>query len=306
MQSMNKLPPASTTTAALVTEGLGKSYGRVTALDALSLRVEHGEVFGFLGPNGAGKTTTIRMLLGLVRPSAGTAQVLGQPAGPHGTSLRSDIGYLPGELALWPGFTGWHTLRFLERLTGRPAVDRDALIAHLGLSDADLRRSVRTYSDGMKQKLGLIQALQCRPRLVFLDEPTKGLDPIVQQAFYDIVSETRARGTTVFFSSHILPEVERVCDRVAILRAGRLVASGTIEHVLASQRRRVRATLTAPADFAAVASFGDIVVRTDTSVEMLVVRANLPALISHLNALPLADLTIEPASLEDAFLEYYR
>jgi ABC-2 type transport system ATP-binding protein len=158
----------------------------------------------------------------------------------------------------------------------------------------------------MKQKLGLVQALQCRPRLAFLDEPTKGLDPIVQQAFYDIIAETRARGTTVFFSSHILPEVERVCDRVAILRAGRLVASGTMESVLASERRRVHVTFTAPADLTALAALGEVVTRTDLSIEILVARASMPALISQLNALPLADITIEPTSLEDAFLEYYR
>jgi len=292
--------------AAILTQGLGKTYGRVTALEALSLRVESGEVFGFLGPNGAGKTTTIRLLLGLLRPSAGTGEVLGRPVGASGTLTRSEIGYLPGELALWPGFTGWHTLRFLERLTGRTAVDRDALLARLGLGGTDLRRTVRTYSDGMKQKLGLVQALQCRPRLVFLDEPTKGLDPLVQQSFYDIVTETRARGTTVFFSSHILPEVERVCDRVAILRAGRLVAAGTIEDVLASQRRRVRATFTAPADTSALAAFGDVVARTGTSLELLVERARVPALVRSLDALPLADLTIEPTTLEEAFLEHYR
>jgi ABC-2 type transport system ATP-binding protein len=293
-------------TAAIATFGLGKRYGRVTALEALSLRVDHGEVFGFLGPNGAGKTTTIRLLLGLLHPSAGTASVLGRPPGAGGTSARADIGYLPGELALWAGFTGWHTLRFLERLTRRPAVDRDALLERLGLGDADLRRAVRTYSDGMKQKLGLVQALQCRPRLAFLDEPTKGLDPLVQQSFYDIVSETRARGTTVFFSSHILHEVERVCDRVAILRSGRLVTADTIESVLASQRRQVRATFLTPVDMSALARFGDVVARTDTSIELLVARATVPDLIRHVNALPLNDLTIQPLSLEDAFLEHYR
>jgi ABC-2 type transport system ATP-binding protein len=291
---------------AIVASGLGKRYGSVTALEALSLRVEAGEVFGFLGPNGAGKTTTIRLLLGLLRPSAGSAEVLGRPIGAGGTSARAEIGYLPGELALWPGFTGWHTLRFLERLTRRPAVDRDTLLEQLGLRDGDLRRPVRTYSDGMKQKLGLVQALQCRPRLAFLDEPTKGLDPLVQQSFYDIVTDARARGMTVFFSSHILPEVERVCDRVAILRAGRVVTEGTIERVLDTQRRRIRATFTIAVDMGPLAAFGDIVARTDTRIHMLVARAAIPALVRHLGSLPVDDLTVEPASLEDAFLEHYR
>jgi ABC-2 type transport system ATP-binding protein len=292
--------------AAIVTTGLGKRYGAVTALDGLSLRVESGEVFGFLGPNGAGKTTTIRLLLGLLRPSAGTAAVLGRPTGAAGTATRSDLGYLPGELALWPGFSGWHTLRFLERLTGRPAVDRDQLLDQLNLGDADLQRPVRTYSDGMKQKLGIVQALQCRPRLAFLDEPTKGLDPLVQQSFYTILTGARAHGTTVFFSSHILSEVERVCDRVAILRGGRLVAAGTMDSVLGARRRHVRATFTAPIEVSALASFGEIVSHTGASVEMLVPRADVAALVRHLSALPLDDLTVEPTSLEDAFLEHYR
>jgi ABC-2 type transport system ATP-binding protein len=292
--------------AAIVTTGLGKRYGAVTALDGLSLRVVSGEVFGFLGPNGAGKTTTIRLLLGLLRPSAGTAAVLGRPAGAAGTATRSDVGYLPGELALWPGFSGWHTLKFLERLTERPAVDRDQLLDQLNLRDADLQRPVRTYSDGMKQKLGIVQALQCRPRLAFLDEPTKGLDPLVQQSFYTILTGARAHGTTVFFSSHILSEVERVCDRVAILRGGRLVAAGTMDSVLGARRRHVRATFTAPIDVSALASFGEIVSHTGASVEMLVPRGDVAALVRQLSALPLNDLTVEPTSLEDAFLEHYR
>jgi ABC-2 type transport system ATP-binding protein len=291
---------------AISTDGLAKRYGSVTALNGLSLRVQPGEVFGFLGPNGAGKTTTIRLLLGLLRPTAGTGEVLGLPIGAAGTRVRGDIGYLPGELALWPGFTGWHTLRFLERMTQRAAVDRPALIDRFAMTDADLRRPVRTYSDGMKQKIGLIQALQCRPRLAFLDEPTKGLDPLVQQAFYDAIATARANGMTIFFSSHILPEVERICDRVAMLRAGVLVASGTIESVLASQRRRVRATFTGPIDPAVVAPFGDLLQSEPLRVELLVPRADVPALVRALNAMPVADLTIEPMSLEDAFLEHYQ
>jgi len=293
-------------TPAIVTAALGKHYGPVTAVEGLDLRVEPGEVFGFLGPNGAGKTTTIRMLLGLLQPSSGSAEVLGRPVGTAGTAVRSAIGYLPGELSLWPDFTGLGTLTFLEALTRQVAVDRDVLLERLGLLTSELRRPVRTYSDGMKQKLGLVQALQCRPRLVFLDEPTKGLDPLVQRAFYDIIRDTRAHGATVFFSSHVLPEVERVCDRVAILRAGRLVAAGTIEDVLQSQRRRVRATFTSPVDTSSAERFGKLIVRSDRSIELLVARGDVPAVVRHLSSWPLEDVIIEPLSLEDAFLEHYR
>jgi len=293
-------------TPAIVTADLAKQYGHVRALAGLSLRVESGEIFGFLGPNGAGKTTTIRLLLGLLIPSHGTAHVLGAAIGPPGTATRGHIGYLPGELSLWPGFTGWHTLRFLERLTQQPAVDRDTLLERFGLSDADLRRPVRTYSDGMKQKLGLVQALQCRPRLAFLDEPTKGLDPLVQQAFYDALADARAHGMTIFFSSHILSEVERVCDRVAMLRAGTLVASGTIDSVLASQRRRVRIAFAKATDSSSLDRFGDVRSRTESLLELLVARTDVPELLRHASGFPLEDVTIEPMSLEDAFLEHYR
>src|SRR5262245_8966623 len=150
--------------AVIVARDLVKRYGAVTALDGLSLQVEAGEIFGFLGPNGAGKTTTIRLLLGLLTPTSGRAEILGQPAR-TAVVTRADVGYLPGELSLWPGLSGGWTLKLLEQLTRRPALDRDALLERLGFGDADLRRPVRTYSDGMKQKLGLVQALQCRPRL---------------------------------------------------------------------------------------------------------------------------------------------
>ena len=290
----------------VVAGGLGKRYGRVQALQDLSLRVEEGEVFGFLGPNGAGKTTTIRLLLGLLRPTAGTAEVLGAPAGRAGTRARADIGYLPGELSLWPTFTGRQTLDFLARLTGRAAVDRVDMIALLGLSAHELDRPVRTYSDGMKQKIGIVQALQCRPKLVFLDEPTKGLDPLMQQGFYELLLRARGNGTTVFFSSHVLPEVERVADRVGMLRGGRLVVTGTMTDVRRTQRRRVRARFAEPVDAAPLAHFGELVHREAASVELLVAQADLPALVTRIGLLPLTDLTIEPPSLEDVFLEQYR
>jgi ABC-2 type transport system ATP-binding protein len=293
-------------TPAIVTTDLAKQYGPVRALAGLSLRVDPGEIFGFLGPNGAGKTTTIRLLLGLLRPTRGSAQVLGQPIGAAGTAMRAQIGYLPGELSLWPGFTGWHTLRFMESLTQRPALDRQVLLDRFGLADADLRRPVRTYSDGMKQKLGLVQALQCRPRLAFLDEPTKGLDPLVQQAFYDALADARAHGVTIFFSSHILSEVERVCDRIAMLRSGALVATGTIDSVLSSQRRRVRIAFKTPTDSSGLSQYGDVVSRSDTRIELLVVRTDVAELVRQAGLLPIDDVTIEPMSLEDAFLEHYR
>ncbi|MBI1723476.1 MAG: ABC transporter ATP-binding protein [Gemmatimonadetes bacterium] len=292
--------------AAIETRGLGKRYGKVHALEDLSLRVEEGEVFGFLGPNGAGKTTTIRLLLGLLRPSAGGAEVLGRPAGPSMAAVRGEVGYLPGELALWPAFTGAATLDFLARLSARVAEDRARLLERLDLGTADLGRPVRSYSDGMKQKLGIVQALQCRPRLALLDEPTKGLDPLVQQEFYAVLEDARRHGTTIFFSSHVLSEVERVCDRVAMLRGGRLVSVGTVEELRRAQRRRVVAVFSQDVDGGSLAHFGEIVEREPRRVALHVAQADLPALVARLGMLPLVDLVVEPPSLEEIFLERYR
>jgi beta-exotoxin I transport system ATP-binding protein len=288
------------------TRGLGKRYGAVVALEDLSLNVAEGEVFGFLGPNGAGKTTTIRLLLGLLRPDGGEITVLGRRLPSGDVAWRRDVGFLPGDMAFWPRLSGWETLDFLADLTGRPANAREGLLARLDLPPAELARPVRTYSDGMKQKLGLVQALQCAPRLALLDEPTKGLDPLVQQAFYEIVADLRRVGSTVFLSSHVLPEVERVCDRVAMLRRGTIVSVGDVEALRRAERRRVVADFAEPVDVAALAHFGELSLARPGHVELLVAPASLPALISRLGMLPLVDLVVERPTLEEAFLEHYR
>jgi ABC-2 type transport system ATP-binding protein len=293
-------------TAAIEARGLGKRYGRITGLDDLSLRVEEGEIFGFLGPNGAGKTTTIRLLLGLITPSAGTATMLGRDVRGPGAAWRGEIGYLPGELALWPALSGARTLAFLEHLTGRVAVWRAEMLERLQLGAADLARRVGTYSDGMKQKIGIVQALQCAPKLALLDEPTKGLDPLVQQAFYELLVELGRRGSTVFFSSHVLPEVERVCTRVAMLRGGRLAGIGRVEQLRSALPRRVTAAFGTDVDVAALAQFGTVLTTTARRIELLVETARVPALVGCLATLPLVDLLVEAPSLEDAFLERYR
>jgi ABC-2 type transport system ATP-binding protein len=297
------MPP---TAPALSADGLSKHFGPVGALHDLSLRIEQGEVFGFLGPNGAGKTTTIRLLLGLLVPTSGTATVLGETVTLGGARWRADVGYLPGEVAFWPDLTGLQTLDFLARLACRPPVDRPALLERLGLDAATLGRHVHTYSDGMKQKLGLVQALQGRPRLALLDEPTKGLDPLVQQAFYELVGDARNRGLTLFISSHVLTEVERLCDRIAMLRLGKLVFAGDVEEVRRAQLRRVVAAFAGDVDHEALAHFGTVLEATPRRVALLVAQAELPALVARLGMLPLADLVVEPPSLEEAFLERYR
>lgn len=292
---------------AIQVELLRKQYGPLVALEGLSLSVNAGEVFGFLGPNGAGKTTTIRILLGLIHANGGGATVLGRDVRDPSPAIRAEIGYLPGELNFWPNLTGIETLRLLEALTGRAASWRGEVLERLTLTGAELARRVGTYSDGMRQKLGIAQALQCAPTLVLLDEPTKGLDPLVQQAFYELVLDLANRGTTIFFSSHVLPEVERVCQRVAMLRKGQLVSLSDVAELRKSLPRRVSIAFhdhVAPAGF--IAEFGPVVGASSARVELLVAAPRIPALVERLATLPITDVTIEPPKLEDAFLERYK
>ena len=230
---------ASPTTAAISTRALTKHYGSVEALTDLTLDVRQGEIFGFLGPNGAGKSTTIRTLLGYLHATSGEARVLGMDVATQSVEIRRLTGYLPGGIALYDSLTGEQVLDYLTELQGREPYRRAELCDRLELSPPVLKRKVRDYSRGMRQKIGVVQALQHDPELAILDEPTEGLDPLMQQAFYRILDDLRREGRTVFFSSHVLSEVERLCDRVAIIRAGRLMAIHDVHELLARRRRRV-------------------------------------------------------------------
>jgi ABC-2 type transport system ATP-binding protein len=222
---------------AIVTRALTKTYGRARGVADLDLEVRPGEVFGYLGPNGAGKTTTLRLLLDLIRPTRGSATVLGLDSHREGRAIRRRVGYLPGDLRLYVSLSGRELLDYFGHLRG--AIPRERAEALARRLDCDLGREIRALSSGNRQKLGLIQAFMSDPELLILDEPTNGLDPLVQQTFYELVLEARAAGRTVLLSSHILPEVERVCDRVGILREGRLVAVESIADLRARAVRRV-------------------------------------------------------------------
>jgi ABC-2 type transport system ATP-binding protein len=294
-------------TAAIELRSLTKRYGPVTGIEDLDITVETGEVFGFLGPNGAGKTTTIRCLVGLLRPSSGRIRVLGlDPIADH-RRLAPALGYLPGELRLYPELTGHQSLRLLGDLQGAPTPRRDELCERLGLDTQDLARPVRDYSRGMKQKLGLVQALQHQPRLVVLDEPSEGLDPLVQETFFDLLTETAAAGGTVLLSSHVLPEVQRACARVAIVRAGRMV---TVQRVAALREARARRVQLTFADTLGRRPLGAAEqwapLWEGDRVRLLVPPDQLVATLRGLLALPVADLTVEEAGLDEAFLDLYR
>ncbi len=252
----------------------------------ISLDVRPGEIFGFLGLNGAGKTTTIRILLDLLRPSGGSAQVFGADCQRESRKARAMIGYLPGELGLYADMRGGDVLALMEKLGGRAAIHRDALLDRLELARADLRRTLREYSTGMKRKLGLVQALQCDPELAILDEPTEGLDPLVQRALHEILLELRGRGRTVFMSSHVLSEVERLCDRIAVIRAGEIVLVSTVEEARRRSGRLVR------------------VHHANGQRQEIEVAGELGPLLSQLR--DVKDLEIVEPSLEDVLASFYR
>jgi ABC-2 type transport system ATP-binding protein len=289
---------------AIRTEGLTKHYGSVRALESLDLEVQPGEIFGFLGPNGAGKSTMIRTLLGFLHPTAGHASVLGLDIVAGSVAIRRRVGYLPGGIALYDSLSGADALDYLNDLQGRPATRRDELCERLQMPASVLRRKVRDYSRGMRQKIGVIQALQHDPDLAILDEPTEGLDPLMQQAFYAIMDDLRAQGRTIFFSSHVLPEVERICDRVAIIRAGHLMALQHVDELLARRKRRINLRWRdGLPDLSSVPGLADVTVTGDRIQATLL--GEVAPFVRAIASPELLDLTIEPARLEEAFLEYY-
>jgi ABC-2 type transport system ATP-binding protein len=278
----------------------------VRALEDLSITVREGEIFGFLGPNGAGKSTMIRLLLGFLHPTAGRGSVAGLDIVADSVEIRRRVGYLPGGIALYDTLTGERLLDYLAALTGRPPARRTELCERLELSAATLRRQVREYSRGMRQKIGIVQALQHDPELAILDEPTEGLDPLMQRAFYGILDELRAAGRTIFFSSHVLSEVERVCDRVAIIRQGRLVALEDVEALLARRKRNVEMRLgpgAVPPDLEGVTGVSAVVSADGRLACQL--EGDVRPFLAAIRDTSIVDLTIEPAHLEEAFLELY-
>jgi ABC-2 type transport system ATP-binding protein len=291
-------------TAVIKTERLTKAYGVHRGITELDLEVAEGEIFGFLGPNGAGKTTTMRVLLDLIRPTSGRAEVFGIETTVDPVAIHRRVGYLPGEFDLYDRLTGADTITYFGNLRG--GVDRAYVAELVERLDLDPSRRFKEYSKGNKQKVGLIVALQHRPDLLILDEPTSGLDPLVQQTFFAMVREAREAGRTIFLSSHIIDEVDRTCDRVAIIREGRLVQVDSIEAIRRLAFHHVELTFGAPvaaAIFETIPSVQDVVATGD--VVSMRVNGPIGAVLAAAAPHGLVDVVSREPNLEDVFLAQY-
>jgi ABC-2 type transport system ATP-binding protein len=290
---------------AIESRALTRMYGRSVGVVEVGLEVRRGESFGFLGPNGSGKTTFIRLALGLIRPTAGAVTVMGHDVAADRMRALAEVGYLPGDLGLFPRLTGERTLDALARLHTRPPTQRERLCTVLDLDRGTLRKRVREYSRGMKQKLGLVAALQHDPPLAILDEPTAGLDPVIQGRLLEWLASRAVEGRTVFFSSHVLAEVEALCDRVAMIREGRLLLVGPVSELRRARTRSVEVQFGEPVEPSRYAVPGVAGVEVDGSRHRFSLAGDPRPLLAALAGLPVRDVAIEPASLEDAFRDLY-
>jgi len=294
------------TEVAIRTHGLTKRYGKARGVEELDLEVHRGEVFGFLGPNGAGKTTTIRVLLDLIRPTVGRAEVVGLDSRRDSMEIRRRVAYLPGDLSMHDGLTGREMIDYLSRMRGSTEdARRDRLAAHF---DLDLDRKISDLSTGNRQKVGLVQAFLHRPEVLILDEPTTGLDPLMQIATYELIEEAKSEGRTVFLSSHVLPEVERIADRVAIIREGRMVEVESVERLKDRAVRvlEVRFGGPPPAEDELVSIAGVLRARRHGDVVQLRIEGSMDPLVKYLARHEVTAIRSHEADLEDIFLDLYR
>jgi ABC-2 type transport system ATP-binding protein len=289
--------------SAISVSGLVKTFGKTRALDGLDLSVKSGEVQGFLGPNGAGKSTTLRVLLGLIRKDSGEARILGGDPWRDAVVLHHRLAYVPGDVTLWPGLTGREVIDLLGRMRG--GVDPERRAELLERFELDPRKKSRTYSKGNRQKVALVAALASDAELLLLDEPTSGLDPLMEAAFRGCVEEERKSGRTVLLSSHILSEVEALCDRVTIIRDGKAVESGTLSDLRHLSRTSVSAELArTPVGLEELTGVHDLHVE-DHRVRCQVDASGLDGLLEHLTPFGVRSLLSQPPTLEDLFLRHY-
>jgi len=292
---------ANTTVIAL--NNVTKLFGKVTGVKDISLTVQKGEIFGFLGPNGSGKTTTIRLLLDLLRPDNGTIEVFGKPLNKNSLEIRHKCGYLPGNFNAYGNLTGLQFLGFLNhfRKDSQPAIDD--LRGRLGITEYDLKRKIKYLSHGTAQKLGIMQAFWRYPQLLILDEPTIGLDPLMQNVFYELLNEYQERGITIFLSSHNLSEVERICHKVAIIRKGEIIKTELISNLKKMLNRKLFLTLKHPLEFLELQNTKFI--RKQGLKFEFEFSGSVEALLSQLSDLPVADVVLPEPDLQEIFMNYY-
>ncbi len=288
---------------AISIKNLTKSYGKHRGIDNVSFSVEEGEIFGFIGPNGAGKSTTIRTLLALIHPTSGSAEIFGKDCIKQAAEIAKDVGYLPGESAYYDNMTVRELVKYAADLYGVKSNDKIKELSRR--LDLDLTRKIADLSLGNKKKAGILCALIHSPRLILLDEPTSGLDPLIQQEFFTILKEENKRGATIFFSSHVLSEVQKICDRVAILKDGKMIGVQKISELRANSHKKISVTAEEiPAgyfDFKGVTNY-----RQEGSTASFLFMGNMGEALAKLSALKVRDLFIEEPALEEIFMHYYR
>jgi len=281
---------------------LTKYYGKARGIVDVSFNVEEGEIFGFIGPNGAGKSTTIRLLLSLIHPTSGSAKVFGQEVVTHGPIIRRDIGYLPSEVYYYEGMKVIDLLKYSASFYACDCTERLRQLSET--MELELHRRISDLSYGNKKKVGIVQGLLHSPKLLFLDEPTAGLDPLMQRKFFDLIRQENARGVTVFFSSHILGEVQRLCTRVGIIREGSIAEISDIRTLQKNNYKKVRVT----AEGLASTSFnlpGVTNLQTEDSAIHFFFKGDINVVLQKISAIPVSDVTIEEPTLEEIFMHYY-
>jgi ABC-2 type transport system ATP-binding protein len=287
----------------IVIDTLHKSYGKIQAVKGISMRVERGEIFGFLGPNGAGKTTTIRCMLDVIRPTSGTLRVLGLDAQRDKMELHRHIGYLPGDVRLPGQMTGKQIINYFSRLQGRQPVLLDDLVARF---DVEIKRPLKGYSKGMRQKIGIVLAFMCDPDVLILDEPTSGLDPLLQKIFNEFLLEEQARGKTIFMSSHIMSDVEKICQRVAVIRKGELVTVEAVEALREKAGQQITVEFGNAVSEQELARIPGVSMLTKTNGSYhFNISGSMDPLIKALSQHEVIRLNSQEAPLEEVFLKFY-
>lgn len=284
------------------TDHLTKYYGKIKGIKDVNITVNQGEIFGFLGPNGAGKTTTIRLLLNLINPTRGRAEIFGLDTQKDSLKIRSRIGYIPGDLSLYNSMSGEHFLKFVSSLRTKEASMTDTLLSRFQVT---VDRKIKGYSKGMKQKVGIVQAFMHDPELVIMDEPTLGLDPLMQKEFYTFLKEEQQKGKTAFVSSHILSEVEKVCDRVGIIKDGTIVAVEDVETLKRKSGKVMEVTFKTPVTRKDLATPEISNVVIDKNTATFNVTGDMDKTIKHISQFTIIDLTAKELSIEDIFMHYY-